>query len=87
MRLACGFSVTANPCGSGLARESGGPACINAVCAGAFASKPAPTVGLRYTRKSHVVSWISSPTAAPPNCPPTAPECRFPSACRVRSGD
>ncbi|OOG81482.1 hypothetical protein B0E42_24840 [Pseudomonas sp. A25(2017)] len=31
------------PCGSGLARESGGPADINVECAGFFASKPAPT--------------------------------------------
>ena len=31
-------------CGSGLAREYGGSACINAECANAFASKPAPTL-------------------------------------------
>ncbi|MFJ2466192.1 hypothetical protein [Pseudomonas sp. NPDC087615] len=30
-------------CESGLARESGGSACIDAGCADAFASKPAPT--------------------------------------------
>jgi len=31
------------PCGSGLARESGGSANINVECNAAFASKPAPT--------------------------------------------
>ncbi|OOG82272.1 hypothetical protein B0E42_23450 [Pseudomonas sp. A25(2017)] len=34
---------TNSPCGSGLARESGGPAYINVECHDAFASKPAPT--------------------------------------------
>ncbi|MBC3385084.1 hypothetical protein [Pseudomonas sp. SWRI179] len=32
-----------SPCGSGLARESGGSDGIDAECAAAFASKPAPT--------------------------------------------
>ncbi|MBD0704096.1 hypothetical protein CF597_13925 [Pseudomonas sp. PSB1] len=32
-------------CGSELARESGGSACIDAGCADAFASKLAPTEG------------------------------------------
>ncbi len=32
-----------SPCGSGLAREGGVPDCIDAGCAGLFASKPAPT--------------------------------------------
>ncbi len=36
---------THKSCGSGLARESGGSACIAIDCSGAFASKPAPTVG------------------------------------------
>ncbi|KAB0523695.1 hypothetical protein F7R20_21230 [Pseudomonas brassicacearum subsp. brassicacearum] len=31
------------PCGSGLARESGGSVCSDVGCADAFASKPAPT--------------------------------------------
>jgi len=34
-----------NLCGSELARESGGSACINIECAALFASKPAPTLG------------------------------------------
>ena len=34
------------PCGSELARDSGGSACLDAGCAGLFASKPAPTYGL-----------------------------------------
>ncbi|CAH0320865.1 hypothetical protein SRABI06_05450 [Pseudomonas brassicacearum] len=33
------------PCGSGLARDSGGSACIDVECADAFASKLAPTGG------------------------------------------
>ncbi|MRJ20935.1 hypothetical protein FRT60_11410 [Pseudomonas haemolytica] len=37
----------AYPCGSGLARESGGSANINVGWADAFASKPAPTFDLR----------------------------------------
>jgi hypothetical protein len=35
---------TPNPCGSELAREYGGSACINVECADAFASKPACSV-------------------------------------------
>nr|POA16187.1 hypothetical protein C1892_02345 [Pseudomonas sp. MPBD7-1] len=39
-------------CGSELARESGGSACINAECATAFAGKPAPTLlGLHQVKK------------------------------------
>src|SRR5690606_6242182 len=34
------------PCGSGLARDSGGSACINAECAAVIANKLAPTGGL-----------------------------------------
>ncbi len=43
-----------NPCGSEPARESGGSACINARCADAFASKLAPTWGLRCLQSSKV---------------------------------
>ncbi len=40
-------------CGSELARESGGSACINAECATAFAGKPAPTLlGLHQVKKT-----------------------------------
>jgi hypothetical protein len=35
------------PCGSGLARESGGAVNINVCRADVFASKPAPTIDLR----------------------------------------
>jgi hypothetical protein len=35
--------LTHNPCGSELARDSGGSDCIDVGCAGAIASKLAPT--------------------------------------------
>jgi hypothetical protein len=38
---------TADPCGSGLARESGVSVDIDVECAGPFASKPAPTLDLQ----------------------------------------
>src|SRR5690349_4413310 len=41
---ACNIQKSAsNPCGSELASESGGSACINTRCADVFASKLAPT--------------------------------------------
>jgi hypothetical protein len=39
------FAVDTKPCGSGLARESGLPANINAECETVFVSKPTPTLG------------------------------------------
>ncbi|SEE54425.1 hypothetical protein SAMN04490188_4334 [Pseudomonas kilonensis] len=39
------FAATANPCGSELARDGGGSACISVGCAAVFAGKPAPTLG------------------------------------------
>jgi hypothetical protein len=38
-------------CGSEPARDGGGSACIDAECAGPFASKPAPTGGLGFKHK------------------------------------
>ncbi len=37
-------------CGSELARDSGGSACIDVGCTGLFAGKPAPTLDLQWTR-------------------------------------
>jgi hypothetical protein len=39
-----GFAGTANSCGSELARDGGGSACISVGCADVFASKLAPTL-------------------------------------------
>ncbi|AXA53348.1 hypothetical protein CEQ51_02215 [Pseudomonas thivervalensis] len=39
------FRSLTYPCGSELARDSGGSACINVECADAIASRLAPTMG------------------------------------------
>ncbi|WP_160320218.1 MULTISPECIES: hypothetical protein [Pseudomonas] len=39
------LNIIQNACGSELARDSGGSACLDAGCNGAIASKLAPTVG------------------------------------------
>ncbi|OOG81242.1 hypothetical protein B0E42_25355 [Pseudomonas sp. A25(2017)] len=43
--------ASVGPCGSGLARESGVTVDIDVGCSAAFASKPAPTLGLRCIHK------------------------------------
>jgi hypothetical protein len=46
------------PCGSGLARESGGTDDINVECNAAFASKPAPTGGSPVNSESEYTSLL-----------------------------
>ena len=47
-----------SPCGSGLARESGGSASVNVCWANAFAFKPAPTFDFRrYEHSVRLTDW------------------------------
>jgi hypothetical protein len=44
------YAYPESPCGSELAHDSGGSACIDIECAGLFASKLAPTLDLRWAQ-------------------------------------
>ena len=66
---------TPDPCGSGLARESGGSVCISIGCAAVFASKLAPTMACgEHKTHGHPESPVGASLLAMRSAHPTSPQ-------------
>ncbi len=63
------FLATANPCGSELARDGGGSACISLGCTAVFASRLAPTMGSEYDRENQAGCQAASRASFAPTGP------------------